>query len=272
MKVLGRYEIETYYVVVNSRTESRKRVIYYGNNNQEYFIERYFGTIRPGYEQSATVFSNLSYSDLKTNIVGESFVINDKSTPPMPLVYVTLSGIDSIQRDGLLRIVLVDSTSDPITLEFISEFHSNQANSLINLLLEDPTVDISNLGSDNIPPKIFFNQYFYNTPVILDGGINPATHSSDELGTFRVEVNLSNFSGPIPLTDSNIIDNLVHKVLDSRDGLIYLMEDNIRIYKNVINSSNLVTEISEVGNYIAMLDILDLSQNLNNTTVLISVI
>ena len=45
---LGRYEIESYYVVIDNQTESRQRIVYIGNNGEEYFIERYYGNIRDG--------------------------------------------------------------------------------------------------------------------------------------------------------------------------------------------------------------------------------
>ena len=46
---LGKYEIETYYVVVNGQTETRQRVVYTGLNEEDIFIERYYGSIREGY-------------------------------------------------------------------------------------------------------------------------------------------------------------------------------------------------------------------------------
>jgi len=271
MQNLGRYELETYYVVVNGKTETRQRVIYFGNNNQEYFIERYYGNIRPGYEQSGTLFSNLSYTDIQTNIVGESFVINDKSTPPMPQIYINLNSIDSIQKEGTLRIFLVDSTSDPVTLEFISEFDCNQAYSLISLLLEDPTADTSKISQDLDPPVLYFNKYYYSLPVILDGVSNPATHSSNDGDNFRVEINYSTFSGPKPITKANLIDYLVYQVVDNRDGIMGLNTEDIRIYKDSVGVGNLVTNISEVGNFIVKIDLIDIGQNVKTVTILLQI-
>jgi len=268
---LGRYELETYFVVVNGKTETRQRVIYYGKNDQEFFIERYYGNIRPGYEQSGTLFSNLSHTDIKTNIVGESFVINDKSDPPFPQIYINLNSIDSIQKEGNLRIFLVDSSSDPVTLEFVSEFDCNQAYSLISLLLEDPTADTSKLTDDLIPPVIYFNQYYYGLPVILDDVPNPATHSSDEGDNFRVEMTWSSFSGLKPITKSNLIDYLVYQVLDNRDGLMGLNANDIRIYKDSVNVNNLVNSIGQIGNFIVMFDLVDIGQNVKTVTVLFNI-
>lgn len=269
---LGRYELETYYVVVNGKTETRQRVIYFGNNNQEYFIERYYGTIRPGYEQSGTLFTNLSYTDVQTNIVGESFVVNDKSTPPMPQIYINLTSIDSIQKEGTLRIFLVDSSSDPVTLEFISEFDCNQAYSLISLLLEDPTADTSKLSADITPPVIYFNKYYYGLPLILDDAPNPATHSSNEGDNFRVEINYSSFSGPKPINKLNLIDYLVYQVLDNRDGVMGLNTEDVRIYKDSVSVGNLVMSIGEIGNFIVKFDLIDIGQNVKTVTVLFNII
>ena len=268
---LGRYELETYYVVVNGKTETRQRVIYFGNNDQEFFIERYYGIIRPGYEQSGTLFTNLSHTDIQTNIVGESFVIKDKSDPPMPQIYINLNSIDSIQKEGSLRIFLVDSSSDPVTLEFVSEFDCNQAYSLISLLLEDSTADTSKLTEDLIPPVIYFYKYYYNLPVILDDAPNPATHSSIEGDNFRVEIDWSTFTGPKPINKLNLIDYLVYQVLDNRDGIIGLNTEDIRIYKNSVSVGNLVTSIGESGNFIIMFDLIDIGQNVKTVTVLFNI-
>lgn len=276
---LGRYELETYYVVVNGKTETRQRVIYFGNNNQEYFIERYYGTIRPGYEQSGTLFTNLSYTDIQTNIVGESFMVNDKSTPPMPQIYINLTSIDSIQKEGTLRIFLVDSSSDPVTLEFVSEFDCNQAYSLISLLLEDPTADTNKISADLVPPVIYFKPYYYGLNVILDdlentrsfSDPNPATHSSIDGDNFRVDIEYNTFTGPKPITKSNLIDFLVYQVVDNRDGIMGLNNDDIRIYKNSVSVNNLVSSIDEVGSFIIKFDLIDIGQNVKTVTVLFNI-
>ena len=41
--------------------------------------------------QSGTTFVNLNYTDIHSHVVGESLVINDKSSPVKPLIYIRLS-------------------------------------------------------------------------------------------------------------------------------------------------------------------------------------
>jgi hypothetical protein len=268
---LGKYEIETYYVVVNGQTETRQRVVYTGLNEEDIFIERYYGSIREGYRGSNSFFKDLEWIDLRTHIVGESVVVNDKSNPPKPQIYLSISSIESVQREGDLNLVIYDSQTEPINLEFITKYDCDQAYSVFNLVLQNPDTDIDSIINDVTAPTIFFNEYFFGEVVKLDGSDLSGPFSTDDGSTFLVDVFFSNFEGPKPITKNDIITGLIYSVNDNRDGQMNLTETDFTIYKDVINVDNIVDEISGLGIYLCKFYIQDLGQNQNNSTVVFSI-
>jgi hypothetical protein len=268
---LGRYEIETYFVVINGQTQTRQRIVYIGNNEQDIFIERYYGEIRTGYKGSNTFFKNLLWTNIKSHIVGESIVINDFSNPPKPQIYLNISSIESVQRNNENRLIIVDSQIEPITLEFISVFDCDQSYSMLNFILQNPNVDIDTLSSDITPPIIFFNQYFYGELVKLEGSELEGPFSTEDGNSFLVDFSFLDFEGPKPLTKTDILSGLIYDVVDNRDNIVFLEEDLI-IYKDVISSENIVDEISDVGIYLCKFHLLDLGQNQNNATIVFSIV
>lgn len=268
---LGSYDIETYYVVINGVTETRQRILYTDINSIDFFVERYTGVVRDGYTGSNTIFKNLTFNSIKTHIVGESIVINDNNLIPKPLIYLSISSIQSIQRDGDFQLIMMDNQIDPITLDFITKFDADQAYSILNYLLQDSFVDINSLGIDSIPPQIFFNENFFGIPITLDPPSGVGPFSTTDSNNFRIDINLSSFPGPIPITKSDLISGMIYDVIDDRDKNILLIEDDILIYKDVINNQNLVDNISIIGNYIINIIISDLGQNQTNMNILISV-
>lgn len=263
---LGRYEIESYYVVINGQTESRQRVVYIGNNEEDYFIERYYGNIRDGYVQSNSLLRNLNFSDIKSHIVGKSIVVMDKSIPPMPLIYISLSGIQSIEREGDIKLIIVDSQIDPTSLEFLSKFDCDQAYSLLIHLLENPSINIGAIEPDTKPPVIFFNETFFGSRVQLES--NPTLigpFSTEDGDIFRIDI-VSN----VKITKEDILSKLIYDITDNRDGEISLASGDVMIYKDVISISSEVNQIDRIGNYIVKFNLVDLGRNENNSTIIIS--
>jgi hypothetical protein len=275
MKNIGRYEIETYDVSIDGVTETREKILYY-NNNEDFFIERYYGVIRDGYEQTEIIFDNLRWDDIKTNVVGESFYISDRGIPPTPYVYFTIADIDSIQRESLLKLKVIDSTNNPIGLLFETEFDCNQAYSLIILLLDDPKADTSKITVDSTGPVIHFNKLFYNVDV-LDNSFQTGTFSSDVVTSLilNIETNamdrgISQFSGALPITKSNLKNHLINKVSDNRDVSINIMDNDITINSGSPNGI-VVDEISTTGTFFVKIEISDLVKNITQFTVLVNI-
>ena len=270
---LGRYEIENYYVVINSVTESRQRVVYIGNNEEDYFVERYYGTIRDGYSQSNTFLRNLNLADIKSHIPGESIVIVDKSMPPKPLIYISLSSIQSIERSGDNRLIIIDSQIDPTTLEFLTSFDCDQAYSLLIYILQNPSTDIGTMNADIKPPVIFFNEYFFGERISLDGDPSMAGPLSTEDGSlFRVSIDMASFEGPTPISKNDIILGMIYDITDNREGSLTLADGDVMIYKDAISINSEVNEISVAGEYMVRFNLIDLSRNENTSTIIISII
>ena len=272
---LGRYEIENYYVVINSQTESRQRIVYIGDNGEDYFIERYYGDIREGYSQSNSLLRNLNFTDIKSHIPGESIVILDKSLPPKPLIYISLAGIQSIERDGELKVIIVDPQVDSMTLDFLTKFDCDQAFSLLNYLLENPMTDIGTMEADTNPPVIFFNEYFFGVDIVIEGQslrrFGPLCTLDGTI--FRIDIDLSTYAGPMPITKDDIISGLIYDITDNRDGSITLENPHVFIYKDVISVSDEVEEIATAGTHMVRFHLHDLGQNnISETTVIISLI
>jgi len=270
MKNLGRYEIQTYDVLVKGVTQSREKILYYNNNNEDFFIERSNGTIRDGYDQSDIIFTQLRWFDIKTNVVGESFYIIDRGVPPIPYVYFTISDIDSIQRESSTLLKVIDSTNNPIKLEFETESDCNQAYSVIILLLEDPKADTNNIVIDTTTPVIHFNKSFYNIDV-LDNSFNTGTFSSETTTSLTLNINSSSFTGTLPITKQDVISKLVNNVSDNRDVVITIMEKDIKFHTDSITGPE-VTDISSPGNYFTKIELTDLGQNKTEFTILFNII
>jgi hypothetical protein len=270
---LGRYEIESYYVVIDNQTESRQRIVYIGNNGEDYFIERYYGSIRDGYSQSNTFLRNLNFTDIKSHIPGESIVIYDKNLPPKPMIYIYLSSIQSIERDGDSKMTIIDSQIDPTTLEFLTVFDCDQAYSMLTYVLENKMVDIGTLGIDMTPPVIFFKENFFGKNIHLSSDMTrrgPLSTNDGDL--FRIDIDSSKFDGPKTISKDDIISGLIYDITDNRDGSIYLIGDDIIIYKDTISTNNEVSEINGTGNYMIRFNLVDLGRNKNVTTIIISII
>src|ERR1035437_346480 len=161
--------------------------------------------------QSGTSFTGLEYTDIKTHTVGESIVINDKSTPVRPLVYLTLANIQSIGRSG--NLLTIDDNLGPIFLQFLTEFDALQAESLINYILDNPSVDIGNLNPvvDLVPPIILFNSVFATSSnyITFNGATSGVPYSTTDAYTFSASASISNYGGLITKVD--ILNGLVDR-------------------------------------------------------------
>lgn len=269
---LGKYEIETYFVIIDSNTQARQRIIYTSQNGLDIFVERYYGLVRDGYRGSNSYFKNLIFSCIKSYVVGESIVINDNNTPSIPLIYFTISEIKTIQRYDDYKIIIVDSQVEPITLEFASIFDANQAFSILNYIIQNPSLDVSIIGSDIVPPTIYFNEFFLGNPILKDGSNESGPFNSGDADIFRVDINLSDYEEPVSFTKDLIIEGLIYNITDNRDGDFSLSPDDISIYKDVVSIDNSVNEINSGGLYLIKFNLADISRNQNSTTIIFSIV
>jgi hypothetical protein len=268
METIGRYEIESYSVILppDSRIENRQRILYHSYNGVDYFVERFYGSIRSGYQGSNSLFNGIEYIDIKTHIIGQSIVVNDKSVPPNPLIYISLDTIESLQQSGN-TITILDSNSEPLTLEFLTENDCNQAHSIIDYLLQNPTATVDSMLLDNLPPVIFFNSYFIkpelrNTPdtesyISLDGDISGVPYNTGDGDLFITSANLSDFDGGV-ITRQNIIDYSIYAIDDNRDGSLTILPTDL-VIRDISDFE--LTQISSTGQYSVEFSLYDSGQN-----------
>jgi hypothetical protein len=268
MEKIGRYEIESYSVILppDSRIENRQRILYHSYNGVDYFVERFYGNVRLGYDGSNSLFKGIEYTDIKTHIIGQSIVVNDKSVPPNPLFYISLDTIESIQKSGNI-ITIIDSNSEPLSLEFLTEFDADQAHSIIDYLLQNPNIDISSLLSDVLPPTIFFNSYFIDpllrmgptteSYISLDGETSGVPYNTDDGDLFITSANLSDFDSNT-ITKQNIIDYAIYTITDNRDGNLSISAGDL-VIRDI--SEFEFTQIVSTGQYFVEFSLYDIGQN-----------
>jgi hypothetical protein len=265
-------------MVLTGNSTNRIKQIYLTNPSTKYSVtlEVMVGVIDDNYSffsdtlnQSGRSIVGLEYTDIKTHIVGESLVILDKGNPPRPLVYITIVNIQSLERIGNI-LTLYDSSLEPLFLQFLTDFDAKQAQSLINYVLENPSVNIDDIVpiEDIVSPIIYFNPTFNSGDFIsLNGATSGVPYNTSQGITFSTSASLSIFGGTI--SKSNILDGLVDIVTDNRDGQIILIPSSIIISDNLNNNYN---NITATGSYIITFDFSDIANNSPNAFVNFSVI
>ncbi len=227
--------------------------------------------------QNGTSFTGLEYTDIQTHIVGESIVVYDKNDPKRPLIYIKLNNIASIELSGLILIV-DDSSHGTIFLQFLTEYDVNQAYSLFNYLLENPSYQIPNpTQPDTESPVIYFYETVLGTTssyVLFNG----ASYSSPNTGLVATQSDL--FSTTISLTASGvneIIDKsqlrylLIESADDNRDGVMNITDNNLSLTS--YGSTSSIDSITVSGTYSLKFKLSDLAKNnLDNVTFNLNII
>ena len=254
---IGRYEIESYRVTLeNGILESRQRIIYTNNNGEPSFSERYYGYIRPGYQQATSFFSGLKWDQIRTHVVGESISIVDQTEDKNPLIYLDIANIDSIEKQNKTTIRVIDTQIEPITLEFISELECNRGYSTLNYIIDNPDANLNVLTLDTQAPTIFFNNYFQGAAIYKNNSKDVGFWSSADGDIFECSPSLSSFVfGKI--TKSNLL-SLIFDVSDNRDSSIIISEKNLIILNE---NDKEMDEIIDSGNYKIRFNIKDISGN-----------
>jgi hypothetical protein len=247
-------------MVLTGNSENRIKQIYLTNPNTKYpvSIEVMIGVIddensffNDTLNQSGTTFVNLEWSDIKPYILGESIKVVDNLNSP--LIYLILNNIQSIEKIGNI-LIINDTSIGSVFLQFKTEFDVNQAYSLLNYILENPSVDFNNIQLDEEPPVIYWNEFVLDTNewITLNGATSGAPYNTLDGLTFSTEIGLT--AG----MDSNLlIDLLVDYVEDNRDGLIILNENNLIINDGINN----INEITATGSYQVTFNVSDLANN-----------
>jgi hypothetical protein len=256
-------------LVLTGNSSNRIPQLYLTNPNPNYdvILDVMVGIIDDTYNffvdsinQSGTSFANLEYTDIKSFVVGESILINDKSNPPRPLVYFSLAAISSVTLNGSFLIV-DDESQGSIFLNFITEYDAIQAQSLFNYILENPGIDIEDIVplEDNISPIIFFNSTAGATGSFIEfnGSSYSVPYDTTDGFTFSTSISLTTYGTNSILTKSIINDLLIDYITDNRDGTMSLMDSQMILTGN----TGVVSQVSQTGTYSLTFNFSDIATN-----------
>jgi hypothetical protein len=210
--------------------------------------------------QLGVTFTGLDYTDIRSYVVGESIVINDKSQPVLPLIFINIADIASIERNSNI-LVINDVSLKDVYLVFNTEEDAIQAQSLLSYVIENPNTNIDNLDpiSDNLDPIIYFykNVGYSSYPLSMNGDDINGPFDTSMGNTFSATYSLQ-YDGSPNITKSSLIGSLVDYIYDDRDGYMYIMDSNILITDS---SNNQVSQIGLTGSYTLKFDFSDIAQN-----------
>ncbi len=212
--------------------------------------------------QTGTSFVNLEYTDIKTHVVGESLVVYDQSSPVRPLIYIMLHNITSITRSGQI-LIIEDSARGTIFLQFKTIYDACQAHSLINYILENPSISINTLSpvEDLIAPVIYFYSRVGNgstgSIIQLDGSTASPPYNTGAGTTFSTSISLTDWGAADGISKTLLKSLIVENTLDNRDGLMTLKASNF----NFLLSGVTVSSITQSGTYSVTFNLSDLAQN-----------
>jgi hypothetical protein len=252
-------------MVLTGNSTNRIPQLYLTNPSTKYpvYLDVMVGVIDDSYSvftdtlnQSGTSFTGLEYTDIHSHVVGESLVINDKSSPVRPLIYIRLSDINSIERSGQI-LIIDDSSLGTIFLQFLTENDTYQAHSLLNYVLQYPNTDIDTLNpvSDSIDPILYFYDTVGDEYITFNGATYGVPYDTSDGLTFSTSMSLSSFGGYID--KSQLIYSLVDYIEDNRDGLMNILPSNLIIS----GTAGSVDNILNTGTYSLSFDFSDIAHN-----------
>lgn len=241
-------------MVLTGSPTNRIKQIYLTNPNTKYpvvldvmvaVIDDEYSFYTDTINQIGMSFTNLTIDNIETYVPDESIVVWDSNVPRNPLAYLTLDTINSISRTGKLLIV-DDSTIGRLFLDFLTEADARQVDSLLNLVLESPSIVIQDLDprQDILPPVVYFYDTVENDPMGYTVSAVGSTYSSnyDTSGihgyTFSVQISLTQSgvtSGSYSvITKDRLIELLIEDVIDPTHGnltqSVTLSDSNINLY------------------------------------------
>jgi hypothetical protein len=260
-------------MVLTGNSSNRIKQLYLSNTNSKYSVslEIMVGIIDENYSffsdilnQAGTSFTGLSYSDIKSNVIGESISINDKSIPSRPLIYINIANILLIEKTGTI-LILDDSSFGSIFLQFLTEYDTYQAQSLLNYVVENPNTNIDTLYpvSDTLDPIIYFNSTVGASAsgdyISLNGSNIGTPYNTSQGLTFSTSISLSTFGYVNTISKSILNSLLISSIVDNRDGTMSLTTSNLIIKDNT--DSELIS-ISATGSYKLTFNFSDTANNI----------
>lgn len=261
-------------MILTGNSTNRIPQLYLTNPNTKYpvYLDVLVGVIDDNYSiftdnlnQTGSSFIDLEYTDIHTHIVG-SIVIKDKSSTPKPLIYITLSNINSIEMSGQI-LIIDDYSKGLIFLQFKTLYDAYQAYSLLNYVLENKNENIDDdLYPDEESPVVYFysnvNNDINNSYIDFNGSTDSVPYNTSYGYTFSTTISLTQsgtMSGTYSILNKDqLIYLLIDNIHDNRDGTMSMMSSNLIITGST--GSN-VSEILTSGTYSLKFDFSDLANN-----------
>ena len=255
-------------MVLTGNSTNRIKQLYLSNPSEKYpvSLDVMVGVIDDTYtffndtvNNSSTSFVGLNWTDIKTHIIGESFKIMDKGTPIRPLIYFDIVNIETIEKTGTI-LIIDDASYGTIFLQFLTEYDAYQAHSILNYVIENPNINISDIA-DNEDPIVYFNNSVGDQDLefISFNGSYPDDPSTLMGLTFSTEFSLSTYgtgSGTY-LDQAQLIYLLVDRISDNRDGTMSMQPSNLII----TGTSSVISTINLPGTYSVTFNFSDIANN-----------
>lgn len=267
-------------MVLTGNSTHRVKQLYLTNPNTKYpvyldvmvaVIDENYSFFNDSVNQTATTFTGIEYTDIHSHVVGESIRIDDKSVPARPLIYMMIYNINSIERDGKI-LTIDDSALNIVILSFKTEYDAIQAQSLLNYVIENPSVDIDNMSpiTDSEDPVIYFYPYVNNSDsngyIMLDGATSSIGFNTAQGFTFSTDISFSAFATYGVITKQSLIDILISDIQDNRDGDMSILPSNIVLISG--SGSAIANNIAWTGTYSMNFEYSDIALNYLDKVVL----
>lgn len=259
-------------ITLTGNSEHRIKQIYLNNPNAKYpvyldvmvaVLDETYNFFNDFVNQTATTFTGLEYTDLQTFVVGQSIVLYDKSTPKNALTYFTIQDISSIERDG--KVITVEDSIKVVMMKFLTDYDAAQAMSILNYVTENPSVEIASISpiEDNVDPVMFFVTQVGGVGgtgsfVASNGQTASAPYDTTSGLTFSTSIDLEIYGSSNVITKQSLIDILIDKIVDARDGTMSIIPANVLLTNE---NQNLVSQVSGTGSYDMTFDFSDIALN-----------
>lgn len=209
-------------------------------------------------------FTGLQYTDIETYVTNQSIVIYDLDR--LPLGYINLSTISSIERTGLL-ITIQEETIGKIYMDFIDESNANTAYSMLNWIWNntDAIVNQDNPYVDTTSPVVTFLVGIGGSEshlINLVGATTSGPYTTNQGISFSATMSLTTWGDSQTITKPSLINLLISSCIDNKDGTMSLDGSNITVYN--FNSVT-VSSITSVGTYSMTFNIVDYAGNYLDT-------
>lgn len=181
--------------------------------------------------------NNLQFTDIKTLDETNSGILafyNSQNELAGTLDIIDVINVSKITNQN--RIVIDESSTNNVVLDFVDSYHTLQALSALNWLLMDPNNRALPKVADEDEPIVTFTPLVTGTDLLIE---------------------LSNYNNNT-FTKQDFIDNAIASIFDAIDGVMYATINDVTFYEN----NQVITNITTTGtDYQVHLNVSDIAGN-----------